>query len=239
VATFHEFQRDVMRERTMWREDPKSGDRSRVPSASPGGTEVKALAATGRAVPVVLAALLGVVAGLGALLGAAKITDRPPLFLLAGLLAFCAAYLLALLLATRGVSPPRKRRVRTVLFCAGTAVFGGLFALTAPVPLGDPRLPPAPVEGQRFWELSTGSRIAYVRVPAEGRARGAPVIFLHGGPGVPDMRGDSEYFGRLARDGFDVYVYDQVGRGRSSRLADPRGYTLGRDVADLEAIHDP
>jgi pimeloyl-ACP methyl ester carboxylesterase len=64
------------------------------------------------------------------------------------------------------------------------------------------------------------------------------VIFLHGGPGVPDMRGDSEYFGRLARDGFEVYVYDMVGTGRSSRLADPRGYTLGRDVADLEAIRE-
>lgn len=35
---------------------------------------------------------------------------------------------------------------------------------------------------------------------------------------MPDLRGDSEYFGRLARDGFDVYVYDEVGTGRSSRL---------------------
>jgi proline iminopeptidase len=50
------------------------------------------------------------------------------------------------------------------------------------------------------------------------------------------MKGDSEYFGGLARDGFDVYVYDQVVRGRSSRLADPRGYTLERDVSDLEEI---
>jgi proline iminopeptidase len=42
----------------------------------------------------------------------------------------------------------------------------------------------------------------------------------------------------LARDGFDVYVYDEVGSGLSSRLADPRGYTLERDVADLEAIRE-
>jgi proline iminopeptidase len=76
-----------------------------------------------------------------------------------------------------------------------------------------------------------------VSVAAEVRAREAPMIFLHGGPGVPDMRGGSEYFGRISRDGFDVYVYDMVGRGRSSRLADPRGYTLERDVTDLEAIH--
>jgi len=59
---------------------------------------------TGRGVLAMLAALLGVVAGLGALVGAATITARPPLFLLAGLLAFCVAYSLGLLLATRGVS---------------------------------------------------------------------------------------------------------------------------------------
>jgi proline iminopeptidase len=193
---------------------------------------------TSSVVLALLAALLGVVVGLGALLGAATITDRPPLFLLAGLFAFCAAYSLGLLLATRGISPSRKRRARAVLFCAGTAVVVGLFALTALLPMGDPRLPPAPVEGQRFWEFPTGSRIAYVRVPAEGRARETPVIFLHGGPGVPDMRGDFQYFGMLARDGFDVYLYDQVGSGRSSRLSDPRGYTLERDVADLEAIRE-
>jgi proline iminopeptidase len=62
------------------------------------------------------------------------------------------------------------------------------------------------------------------------------VVFVHGGPGVADMRGDSDYFGQLTQDGFDVYVYDSVGVGRSSRLADPRGYTLERDVEDLAAI---
>jgi len=193
---------------------------------------------TGRIILALLAALLGVVAGLGALIGAATITDQPPLFLLAGLLAFCVAYSLGLLLATRGISSLRKRRVRVALFCTGTTLIVGVFAWTALLPMGDPRLPPAFVEDQRFWELPTGSRIAYLRVPAEGRVREAPIIFLHGGPGVPDMRGDSEYFGRLARDGFDVYVYDRVGRGRSSRLDDPRGYTLERDVADLEAIRE-
>jgi proline iminopeptidase len=198
---------------------------------------VSALAATGRVVLALLAALLGVAAGTGVLLGAATVTAQPPLFLLACLVAFCATYLLGLLLATRKVGPDR-RRVRAVLFCAGTAVCVVAFAWTALLPMGDPQLPPALVEGQRVWELSTGSRIAYVPVPAEGDAREVPVIFLHGGPGTPDMKGDSEYFGGLARDGFDVYVYDMVGRGRSHRLADPRGYTLERDAADLEAIRE-
>jgi len=135
---------------------------------------------TGRIILASLAALLGVVAGLGALIGAATIADRPRLFLLAGLLAFCVAYSLRLLIATRGVSFPRKRRVRAVLFCTGTVLIVGVFAWTALLPV---RSAPAPasIEGQRFWDLSTGSKIAYVRVPAKGRAREAPIIFLHGG----------------------------------------------------------
>lgn len=198
---------------------------------------MKGFGAKGRAALVVLAApFVGVAAGAGALLGAAAVTARPPLFLPAGLLAFCAVYAFGLLLATRKVGTARRSLVRLLLFSAGSAVVVGAFAWTALLPMGDPRLPTAPVVGQRFWELPTGSRIAHVRVPAEGRRRENPVVFLHGGPGVSDMRGDSEYFGKLARDGFDVHVYDEVGSGRSSRLDDPRGYTLGRDVADLEAI---
>jgi hypothetical protein len=93
---------------------------------------------TVRVILALLAALLGIVAGLGALIGTATITDRPPLFLLAGLLAFCVAYSLGLLLATRGVSSLRKRRVRVALFCTGTALIVGVFAWTALLPMGDP-----------------------------------------------------------------------------------------------------
>ncbi|HEX5973650.1 MAG TPA: alpha/beta hydrolase, partial [Rubrobacteraceae bacterium] len=182
-----------------------------------------------------LASLLGILAGLAALLGVATITDRPPLFLLAGLAAFCAVYSFGVMLVTRKVGSDRKRSARAILFCAGT-VFVSLFAWVVLLPLGDEQLPPAPVANQHFWELPTGSRIAHVRLPAEGRARTVPVIFLHGGPGTPDMRGDARYFGQLSREGFDVYVYDMVGRGRSSRLDDPRDYTLERDVRDLEEI---
>lgn len=108
-------------------------------SISPGPTSGVLLA--------VLAALLGVAAGLGALIGAAAITDRPPLFLLAGLLAFSTAYFLGLLFATRGIAPSQRRRLRMAPFCAGTAVVVGLFAWTALLPMGDPRLRPPPPRG--------------------------------------------------------------------------------------------
>ncbi|MFJ9706042.1 alpha/beta fold hydrolase [Streptomyces sp. NPDC101234] len=93
---------------------------------------------------------------------------------------------------------------------------------------------PAP-PGVRFWDLPTGSHIAYVHAPATGKARPTPVIFLHGGPGTP---GEGVPTGgrELAADGFDVYSYDQLGAGRSTRLRDVTGYTVARQVADLEAI---
>jgi proline iminopeptidase len=138
---------------------------------------MKERASTGRIVLVVLAVLLGVSAGLGTLLGAAALTNRPPLFLLAGLAGFCAFYLLVLLFATHKVGQDRRRRVREVSFFAGTGLVVGLFVLTALLPMDDPQLPPAPVEGQRFWELPTNSRIAYVSVPAEGDALGTPGSF--------------------------------------------------------------
>jgi proline iminopeptidase len=120
---------------------------------------------------------------------------------------------------------------------AGTTAGVGLFTFTVVIPPGDPALPPEPVPGQSSVRLATGSRIAYARRPAARSTRpGEPIIVLHGGPGVPDLAGDLAYFGQLAEDGHDVYVYAQVGSGASARLNDPAAYTLDRHVADLEAF---
>src|SRR3712207_7661933 len=61
---------------------------------------------------VVLAALLGAALGLGALLGAATVTDRPQLFVLAGLLTFCAIYSLGLMFVTRKVGAEDRKSTR-------------------------------------------------------------------------------------------------------------------------------
>ncbi|HEY5553114.1 MAG TPA: alpha/beta hydrolase [Opitutaceae bacterium] len=93
-----------------------------------------------------------------------------------------------------------------------------------------------PVE---FWNLSTGSRIGYVRIPAPDRAGAPALVFVHGGPGACQVYSYSfarPWYERLAGHGFDVYLYDQIGSGFSARLRDPRQYTLDRHIADLEAI---
>jgi proline iminopeptidase len=190
-----------------------------------------------RALARLLAVLVtAAVAGLLALVGVATVTARPGWFLTAGLATFLAVTAAGVALATRRLPDRRRRRARLTGFAAAAVAGVAVFVVTVLLPVGDPRLPPAPVDGQREWALPTGSRIAYVRRPATGRPRPTPVVFLHGGPGIADMAGDAAYFGQLTADGYDVVVYDQVGTGRSSRLADPRDYTIAREVADLEAI---
>lgn len=114
------------------------------------------------------------------------------------------------------------------------------YAIVLPVALGLLFLRPFPAmngtaAAAQYWDLPTGSRIAYVKVPAVGTPRSTPVLILHGGPGTPGD-GVPDAGPELAAKGFDVYAYDQVGAGRSSRLADVNAYTVARHVADLDAI---
>jgi hypothetical protein len=96
---------------------------------------------------------------------------------------------------------------------------------------------PAPA-GVRYWNLPTGSRLAYLEVPAKGPARPDPIIVVGGGPGEEDAADTSQtrFFGQLSHPGYDVYFYDQLGSGLSARLADPAGCTVARQVADLDAM---
>lgn len=93
---------------------------------------------------------------------------------------------------------------------------------------------PDPIAGVEQLDLPDGSRLA-LHVTRAAVATQPPIIFLHGGPGVADMAHDAAALAPLATDR-DVYVYDRIGTGASSRLADPTGYTTARAVEDLEAV---
>jgi len=114
-----------------------------------------------------------------------------------------------------------------------------LLAVTAMVSLtwawpGVGRLAPATVPGVTFLTRPDGTRLA-VHVTRAASATMPPLVVVHGGPGVADMAHDVPVFADLATDR-DVYVYDQIGTGASSRLVDPTGYTTERAVQDLEAV---
>jgi pimeloyl-ACP methyl ester carboxylesterase len=195
---------------------------------------------TGGVVLLTLALLLGVVAAAVGFLGSAALTSRVSLLCVAGLasglvVATALAWLAGGLLGA-------VRRGRLAL---GVGVgIAALVALASAVTVFRPLVPAADVDRvetppeARFWDLPTGSRIAYRRIPAGSSEVKRPVVFLHGGPGAgvvstPEV---AEAFSFLTETGHDVYLYDQVGGGRSNRLADPRDYTIERHVEDLEAI---
>ncbi len=97
-----------------------------------------------------------------------------------------------------------------------------------------PRVP----EAVDYWDLETGSRIAYLKFPAENKTKEEPVIFLHGGPGgaVVSFQPITDVISALSKDGYDVYFYDQIGGGLSGRLKNIRDYQLSRHVLDLDQI---
>lgn len=133
-------------------------------------------------------------------------------------------------------------RARRLPASAATAVLGlvvlGLVARSTVLrPMDFPYTPAREPAGVAYWELATGSRLAYLRTPAAGDARPFPVVFLHGGPGQAVLM-DEEVRRPLAEAGFEVYTYHQHGAGLSSRATSSRAeeYTVARHVADLEAI---
>jgi proline iminopeptidase len=148
------------------------------------------------------------------------------------------AGLVLLLVAGGGAWLVTRQTYWTLLIAGGWLVMAAVLVKVAFPPLDFPYEPPAPLPNMAFWELPTGSRLAYTHIAAEGAAKETPIIFLHGGPGWVILEGDVRFYSQLAGDGYDVYLYDQVGSGRSIRLGDVREYTTERHVADLEAIRE-
>ncbi|HNW76989.1 MAG TPA: alpha/beta hydrolase [Bacteroidales bacterium] len=90
----------------------------------------------------------------------------------------------------------------------------------------------------QYWDLPTGSRIAFYFFKGHEPRKPVPIIYLHGGPGGYVTSQDLFVFSKLADDGYDVYLYDQIGSGRSARLRNIREYSVKRHLRDLEAIVD-
>ncbi len=185
-----------------------------------------------------LAVLLGIGGGILSPLLAALLTSNLRVLGVTGLV---VCFFIAHGLARRaaGGLPARQRLLLPVgVGVATTLLLLLLAALAMAQPLAIPSAP-TPVPAQvRYWDLPTGSRIAFLRVPAVGTPKATPVIRLHGGPGAYAVTNTSlvDLIGRLAQDGYDVYFYDQLGGGLSSRLSNPAGYTVSRHVADLEGV---
>jgi proline iminopeptidase len=89
----------------------------------------------------------------------------------------------------------------------------------------------------RYWDLTTGSRLGYTLISAKGIKKPCPIIYLHGGPAGPIYNEHIKALAPLSEDGYDVYLYDQVGCGQSNLLDNIEEYTAGRHKKDLEEIY--
>jgi proline iminopeptidase len=95
-----------------------------------------------------------------------------------------------------------------------------------------------PYANTKYWQLPTGSVIAYSEYdPPHGvTVKPEAIVYLHGGPGVRQGPFDQDIYGSFAASGFRVFLYDQAGSGLSGFLPHLRDYTVARSIADLEAI---
>lgn len=89
----------------------------------------------------------------------------------------------------------------------------------------------------KYWKLETGSSIAYYKLSAKSGIpkKSTPIIFLHGGPGAYVRQIEINFFTLFTNDGYDVYLYDQAGSGRSGLLP-KKEYSHERNIKDFEAI---
>ncbi|MGD1994371.1 MAG: alpha/beta fold hydrolase [Anaerolineae bacterium] len=140
-------------------------------------------------------------------------------------------------LVAEGLEAAHRARFAVIvgLLTIGGALIAAGILLLQPI---ETTSPPAPGPEVAYWDLVTGSRIAYVHYPARGEPSEAPIVYLHDGPGLAVLEPDRTFYSQFALDGFDVYLYDQVGTGLSGRLEHAGDYSLERDIADLDAIRN-
>ena len=111
-----------------------------------------------------------------------------------------------------------------------------LFFIASLIPMSEviPKIKPR--KSTEYWELADGFKIAYTKVSADTIVDSSPIIFLHGGPGGYIQTSIIDEMKHVAQQGYNVYLYDQIGSGLSDRLPKPRDYSFDRHLIDLEEI---
>ena len=123
-----------------------------------------------------------------------------------------------------GIVPPQ-RPTRTGWVVAGW-LLGTLFAVPSSATAQN---------AQVMVKLTTGSELATWTLAPDKPSRKAPVIFLHGGPGMYTTEGVKAKGAVFRSAGFTTIYFDQAGGGKSKAIP-AAGYTIERAIADLEAL---
>ncbi|MER6998668.1 alpha/beta hydrolase [Streptomyces sp. NPDC000410] len=180
-----------------------------------------------------LLALTAVATPVVVFLGLIVLTDGAGSGLAAWLTTLAVASVVALWRSRR-----RTRAARLVPFVPVVVAAALTATVCVPTVPTTRQFPPAlPFVATQHWSLNTGSRVAvYHYPPADpGARRPIPLVYLNGGPvrGISVL--DHRFLQLLARQGYDVYAYEQAGGGRSDLLPMDQ-YTISRSVRDLNAF---
>ncbi len=131
-----------------------------------------------------------------------------------------------------------RRRLAATMTGLLTVLFLGWLYIGVLRPSGSHFATVVPYANTKYWQLPSGSVIAYSEYdpPAGVAVKPDAIVYLHGGPGVRQASFDQDIYGSFAASGFRVFLYDQAGSGLSGFLPHLRDYTVARSVADLEEI---
>jgi len=138
-------------------------------------------------------------------------------------------------LVAEGLEAPHRARFSTVVGILTTAAGAAMLAFIA-FDRVQPPPPPEPIPEVAYWELPSGSRIATYHYSAREGQADAPIVYLHDGPGFSVLPEEMAFYREFANLGFDVYLYDRAGTGRSDVLEAIDAYGVMRDIKDLDAI---
>lgn len=113
-----------------------------------------------------------------------------------------------------------------------------IFLIWSLIPLKETIKPLQPRQDTKYWTMQNGYKIAYTLIEGDTTNTHPVVIFLHGGPGGYIHSAIINQMKEVAKNGFDVYLYDQIGSGLSNRLTKPKDYSFEGHLKDLNEIID-
>src|SRR5258708_29530079 len=142
-----------------------------------------------------LSVIFGVAGAVAAFFGAAFLLNASvALFLVAITVGFMITSGGAWI-AARMMGRVYPKRIALSAGAATMLVLALVVSLTVLQPLSSTpaaRQPPLVPAGVRYWNLSTGSHLAYLKIPPQGKARATPIILVGGGPGEEDVADRSQ-----------------------------------------------
>lgn len=127
-----------------------------------------------------------------------------------------------------------KRVINYTLRTIGIVIL--IFLIWSLIPLRQTINPIQPQPETRYWTMLDGYKIAYIEIRGDSSGINPPIIFLHGGPGGYVHSSIINQMKEVAKNGYNIYLYNQIGSGLSDRLPKPKDYSFERHLKDLNEI---